>query len=200
MSTDPRWTAFKHCVADVPPTDDPVHLDPSFDEFVAGGSARLLRTAYLLTGDRDYSEDLLQITLVRTARRWDAARQAPHAYAHRVLVNLLHDRRRQLRRRVDEQPLDDFDERLRPVADGTQRSIDRLAIISAVRRLPVRQREVLVLRFFADLSIAETAATLGCSHGTVKTHTSRGLLALRSGLADQQTPIDDPEGQMTCAD
>jgi Sigma-70 region 2 len=64
----------------------------SFEEFVVTGSARLLRSAYLLTGDRDDSEDLLQITLVRTARRWDAARQSPHAYAHRtsVMLALLH--------------------------------------------------------------------------------------------------------------
>jgi len=65
-----------------------VELDPSFDEFVVSGSARLLRSAYLLTGDRDHAEDVLQVVLMRTARRWDVARDAPHAYAHRVLVNV----------------------------------------------------------------------------------------------------------------
>ena len=84
------------------------------------------------------------------------ARNSPHAYADRVLVNVLHDRRRNRSRRVNERRLDEFDDRLRPVADGTQALVDRMAIISAVRRLPLRQREVVVLRFFADLSVAET--------------------------------------------
>ncbi|HWE11950.1 MAG TPA: sigma factor [Solirubrobacteraceae bacterium] len=103
-------------------------LDPSFDEFVASGSARLLRSVYLLTGDREHSEDLLQITLVRTARRWEAARNSPHAYAHQVLVNVLHDRRRNLGRRPTEQRLDEFEDRLRPVMDGAQALVDRMAI------------------------------------------------------------------------
>ena len=162
-------------------------LDPSFDEFVASGSARLLRSAYLLTGDRDHSEDLLQTTLVRTARRWDVARDSPHAYAHRVLVNLLHDRRRSIGRRVTEQRLDEFEDRRRPVMDGAQALVDRMAIISAVRGLPARQREVVVLRFFADLSVSETEAAIGASEGTVKTHTSRALTALRKALTDKTT-------------
>jgi RNA polymerase sigma factor (sigma-70 family) len=90
--------------------------------------------------------------------------------------------------------------RLRPVADGAQRLIDRVALLGAVRRLPVRQREVLVLRFFADLSLAETAAAIGCSEGTVKTHTTRALLAPRRRLTDVQTPVDDREGRMACAE
>lgn len=175
-----------------------MELDPSFDEFVASGSARLLRCAYLLTGDRDYSEDLLQITLVRTARRWEAARNSPHAYAHRVLVNVLHDRRRNLGRRPTEQRLDDFDDRLRPVMDGAQALVDRMAIISAVGHLPARQREVVVLRFFAELSVSETAAAIGASQGTVKTHTSRALTALREALTDRATESTTPKGQTLC--
>ena len=62
--------------------------------------------------------------------------------------------------------------------------IDRLAIMAAVRRLPARQREVVVLRFFADLSVADTAAAIGASDGAVKTHTSRALLALREALTE----------------
>ena len=175
-----------------------MELDPSFDEFVARASARLLRSAYLLTGDRDDSEDLLQITLVRTAQRWDAARESPHAYAHRVLVNLLHDRQRNRRRRVTEQQLDGFDERLPSVADGAQARVDRIAIISAVRGLPARQREVVILRFFADLSVSETAAAIGASEGTVKTHTSRALTALRAALTDKTTEPTDSKGQALC--
>jgi RNA polymerase sigma-70 factor (sigma-E family) len=175
-----------------------VELDPSFDEFVTIESARLLRSAYLLTGDRDDAEDLLQITLVRTARRWDVARESPHAYTHRVLVNLLHDRQRNLSRRVTEQPLDESDGRLRPVADGSQARVDRMAIISAVRGLPARQREVVVLRFFADLSVSDTAAAIGASEGTVKTHASRALTALREALTDKATESTNPKGPTLC--
>ncbi len=170
--------------------------DQSFDEFVASGSARLLRSAYLLTGDRDHSEDLLQITLVRTARRWEAARDSPHAYAYRVLINVLHDRRRSIGRRVTEQRLDEFEDRRRPVMDGAQALVDRMALISAVRGLPARQREVVVLRFFADLSVSETEAAIGASEGTVKTHTSRALSALRKALTDKTT--ESPKGQTLC--
>ena len=164
-----------------------MELGQSFDEFVASGSARLLRSAYLLTGDREDSEDLLQIALVRTARRWDVAHRSPLAYAHRVLVNLLHDRRRQLRRRVSERPLGELDDRRSPVSDAVEGLLDRAVIIAAVRRLPARQREVVVLRFFADLSVADTADAIGSSEGTVKTHTSRALLALRVALTGDET-------------
>lgn len=171
-----------------------VELDPSFEEFVASGSARLLRSAYLLTGDRDHSEDLLQVALVRVARRWDVARNAPHAYAHRVLVNLLHDRRRNLSRRVSEQSLSELDERHRSVPDGSEALVHRIALVSAVRRLPARQREVVVLRFFADLSVSETAAAIGASEGTVKTHTSRALTSLRGALTDATTQPTTSKG------
>ena len=163
-----------------------MELDRSFDEFVTSGSARLLRSAYLLTGDRDQAEDLLQMTLVRTARRWEVAGAAPHAYAHRVLVNLLHDRRRRMGRRVGERPLGELDELRHPTSDEAPGLVDRITLIGAVRELPVRQRDVLVLRFFADLSVSETAAAIGASEGTVKTHTSRALKALRRALADTE--------------
>ena len=163
-------------------------VDRSFDAFVQDGSAGLLRSAYLLTGDREQSEDLIQVALVRMARRWDVARRAPHAYAHRVLINLLHDRRRQLSRRVRERPLAEGERRAEPVPDRSQAVIDRLAIVDALGRLPARQREVVVLRFFADLSVAETAAAIGASEGTVKTHTSRALTRLRDALTSEEMP------------
>lgn len=167
-------------------------LDRSFDEFVARGSTRLLRSAFLLTGDREVAEDLLQVALVRTARRWEVARHAPHAYAHRVLVNLLHDRHRHLSRRVSERSLGEFDVQRRPIPDRAETLIDRLALIDAVRRLPLRQREVVVLRFFAGLSVAETAAAIRTSEGTVKTHTSRALAALHAALS-----VEEPQSELT---
>lgn len=181
----------KDCVVN---TSGRVELGPSFDEFVASGSARLLRSAYLLTGDRQQSEDLLQVALVRTAQRWDVARDSPRAYAHRVLVNLLHDRRRRLSRRATEAPLAEMNGRRDPISDGADALIDRIVVASAVRGLPARQREVVVLRFFAGLSVSETAAAIAASEGTVKTHTSRALKALREALADAAGQPTTPRG------
>jgi RNA polymerase sigma-70 factor (sigma-E family) len=149
----------------------------------------LLRSAYLLTGDRADAEDLLQLTLVRTARRWEAAREAPEAYTHRVLMNLLHDRRRGMSRRVTEQPFDDHTAALRTAGDHAAAVDERDAIIRAVKLLPPRQREVVVLRFYADLSVSETAAAISASQGSVKTHTSRALARLREALADDDHEI-----------
>jgi len=181
-------------VGDAHGTGRSLGLDPAFDEFVSRGSARLLRSAYLLTGDRGYAEDLLQVALVRTARHWERACDAPAAYAYRVLVNLVHDRRRHLARRVVEQPLDDHDVAGRPVVDHAEPVIDRDAVIGAVRLLAPRQREVVVLRFFADLSVSDTAEAIGSSPGSVKTHTSRALARLRELLADDP---ETPNHQMT---
>jgi RNA polymerase sigma-70 factor (sigma-E family) len=162
-----------------------LELDAAFDAFVAEGSARLLRSAVLLCGDRGVAEDLLQATLVRVAEHWRAAREAPAAYAHRVLVNLLHDRRRGLGRRPVEQPLTDTHVASGPLGrDHAEFLGERDALIRALRTLPSRQREVLVLRFYADLSVEETAAAIGVSAGAVKTHTSRALAHLRGALTE----------------
>lgn len=167
-------------------------LDPSFDEFVMRSSTRLLRSAYLLTGDRADAEDLLQTTLARTARRWVTARAAPDAYAHRVLINLLHDRHRRRRRRVSERPPAEGEEALSAAGDHSDAVVEHDAIIAAIRRLAPRQREVVVLRFYADLSVAETATTIGTSEGSVKTHTSRALARLREILLDAPAASDPP--------
>jgi hypothetical protein len=122
------------------------------------------------------------MTLVRTGQRWATAQTAPEAYAHRVLINLLHDRHRGLARRVTERPLDGHDEGRSPLRDHADTVADRDAIVQAVRRLPARQREVVVLRFFADLTVGETAAAtgprraahhgLGCGDGGRRRHGS----------------------------
>src|SRR5213080_1799165 len=100
-----------------------VRVDPSFDAFVADRSTALLRTAYLLTGDRGYAEDLLQTALLRVFRHWSRAREAPEAYARQVLVNLSRDRLRRMFRRPREIPLPADPELLR----GTDSGIDRAA-------------------------------------------------------------------------
>lgn len=144
----------------------------------------MLRTAYLLTGDRGQAEDVLQQALLRTARRWRAAQAEPDAYAHRVLINLLHDRRRMLGRRVSEAPLESVSLESLTRVDHIAGLIERDAILAAVRGLSPRQREVLVLRYYADLSVEETAAAMGASTGSVKTHTRRALERLRVTLGE----------------
>jgi RNA polymerase sigma-70 factor (sigma-E family) len=157
----------------------------AFDAFVASSSDGLLRTAYLLCGDRGHAEDIVQTALMRTARHWSAAQQQPEGYARRVVVNLTKDRWRGLGRRPAELPLE---------ADvqvpETTALLDRDALVRAAAHLPPGQRAVLVLRYFDDLSVEETAACLGCSTGTVKSQTSRALENLRSALTPTQEHAD----------
>ena len=158
-----------------------------FDDFVRGRSAALLRTAYALTGDRGHAEDLLQTALLRTARRWTAARDAPEAYVRQVLVNLCRDRVRWLQRRPREAALPDgADPAGAAGAAGelAEQVGQRRSVIQALKGLPAGQRQVVVLRFLEDLSVAETAELLGISQGTVKSYTSRALASLRVTLND----------------
>lgn len=157
----------------------------AFEGFVAASSTRLLRTAYLLCGDRGHAEDLVQTALLRTARRWRTARQHPEAYARRVVVNLAKDRWRTLSRRPAETAFDTDVE-----APVDESPLDREALLRATRQLPAGQRAVLVLRFFDDLSIEDTAAALGVSTGTVKSQTSRALGNLRSALTQEKESAD----------
>jgi RNA polymerase sigma-70 factor (sigma-E family) len=165
-----------------------MRVDPSFAAFVEGRSTALLRTAYLLTGDRGHAEDLLQTALLRTARRWSRAREAPEAYARRVLINLSRDRIRWLFRRPREAPMPPDPDSLRAVDAGYERVAERRVVVRALAELPIRQRQVVVLRFFEDLSVEQTAALLGFSTGTVKSYTSRALARLRELLADFHEP------------
>ncbi|SCG57936.1 RNA polymerase sigma-70 factor, sigma-E family [Micromonospora echinaurantiaca] len=161
-----------------------MQVDSLFETFVERRSTDLLRTAYLLTGDRGHAEDLLQTALLRTAQHWPRARAAPEAYARRVLVNLSRDRIRRLFRRPRETSMTPGADNL-PAADGGYDQLtDRRLIVRALATLPTRQREVIVLRFFEDLSVDQTADLLGFSAGTVKSYTSRALIRLRELLAD----------------
>jgi RNA polymerase sigma-70 factor (sigma-E family) len=175
-------------VGSVSGSDQPRGLDDEFERFATRASPWLLRSAYLLTGDRGHAEDLLQLTLLRTARRWRAIRGSPEAYAREVLVNLSRDRRRTLSRRPVE--VAQSDPLMAGQADDVERLLERDAMVGAVRRLPQRQREVVVLRFFLGLSVAQTAAALDASEGTVKSYTARALARMRDLLAD--TPAASP--------
>ncbi len=154
---------------------------PAFDSFVLSSSSRLLRTAYLLCGDRGHAEDLVQTALMRTARQWRRAQDHPEAYARRVVVNLAKDRWRELSHRPVEGPLE-----IDLPAPNVGSVEDRDAILRAAHQLSLGQRAVLVLRYFDDLSIEETAAVLGCTAGTVKSQTARALDNLRAALTPTQ--------------
>ncbi|MDX6209993.1 MAG: hypothetical protein QOE24_2384 [Frankiales bacterium] len=155
--------------------------EAEFAAFVAGSGRRLLRTAVLLTGDHGHAEDLVQTALERTARRWTRLDGAPEAYARVVLARLATDRWRRLRSRVGEvsgAPPE------RTHGDFVGQVVVRQALIGAMLQLTPSQRAVLVLRFFDDLSEAQTAAALGVSAGTVKSTTSRATARLRALLPD----------------
>jgi RNA polymerase sigma-70 factor (sigma-E family) len=157
--------------------------DRGFDAFVRGRSTALLRTAYLLTGDRGHAEDLLQGVLERTARRWSSIAESPEAYVRKALANAATNRWRQ--RRPTEVELLDVHDRAAPDTASAYAVHD--ALMRALRALPARQRAVLVLRYFDDMSEAETAAALGCSVGTVKSQASRGLDRLRALVDDHDS-------------
>ena len=154
--------------------------DSSFEDFVAGSSARLFTTAKLLTGGhRAEAEDLLQGAYERAYRHWSriCRRADPERYVRQILVNASVDRWRRLRRRP-EAPLAVTG--ADPAAADTEAAVaDRDLLLRGLAALPPRQRAVLVLRYYEDLSEAQTATMLGCSVGTVKSQAARALERLR---------------------
>jgi RNA polymerase sigma-70 factor (sigma-E family) len=166
---------------------------PEFDDFVRSRSAALVRTAYALVGDHGHAEDIVQTALLRTARHWRVARERPESYTRKVLVNLCRDRWRWLRRRPGESVLADEMALPRPGPDDELGELvgQRSTLLGALNRLPAGQRQVIVLRFLEDQSVAETADLLGIAEGTVKSYTARALSSLRVLLdGDQPAPCD----------
>jgi RNA polymerase sigma-70 factor (sigma-E family) len=151
-----------------------------FERFVRESSGKLTRVAFLLCGDRGAAEDLVQVALTRTARRWRVARGNPEAYARRVVVNLVHDRWRALARR----PAEVFVEvEVAVPEEPDSPRLERLA--EAVEQLSFEQRSVVILRYIEGLSIEETASALRCSQAAVKSRAHRGLASLRSRLEQE---------------
>ncbi|MEU3555710.1 SigE family RNA polymerase sigma factor [Streptomyces fragilis] len=159
-------------------------LEDRFQEFVQARWTRLVRTAYLLTGDRHLAEDLTQTALTKAYRSWRRVLRAdsPEAYVRRILVSCNSDRFR--KRRVPESLTASVPERAG--RDEGERADTRGTLVEALAALPARQRAVIVLRYWEDLSETETAAALGCSAGTVKSQAAKGLAKLRAtpGLAE----------------
>jgi RNA polymerase sigma-70 factor (sigma-E family) len=149
-----------------------------FEEFVIARRPALLRTAYLLTGDHHDAEDLVQSALIKVVPRWRRIQDHPEPYVRQVLARESVNRRR--RRRWREVTTDTV-----PVVTH-QDSTDRIALLDDLRRLSPRQRAVLVLRYFDDLTEPDTAAALGISVGTVKSHAREAVARMR-----QQQPGEE---------
>jgi RNA polymerase sigma-70 factor (sigma-E family) len=164
------------------------------DEFVAYYTARaghLRSTAYLLCGDWHLAEDLTSATFAKLYRAWRRIErhEALDQYARRVLLRaLLDERRRPWRREHATVPGSAALDTAVPGEHGTE---EQMYLRTALLRLPPRQRAVLVLRFWADLSVDTVAGILGCSTGTVKSQTSDGLANLRSVLGVARRPMGE---------
>jgi RNA polymerase sigma-70 factor (sigma-E family) len=152
--------------------------EAGYREYVTHRLDGFRRTAFLLCGDWHRADDLVSIALVKLLRHWRriSAMEQPDAYVRRVLLRAwLDERRRPWRRELPSATLPD-----RP-ADGGDRD-QRMDVVARLAELPPRRRAVLVLRYFCDLSVEETAAALGCTEGTVKSQTARALDTLRTRM------------------
>jgi RNA polymerase sigma-70 factor (sigma-E family) len=164
---------------------------PTFPEFVAARSASLQRTAYLVVGDFQLAQDLVQESLVKTYMAWRRLRDVGNAeaYARRVMVTTSISWRR--RRSFDERPVEVLPEII--VADLADVIAAEADLWTQLHALPPRQRAAVVLRYCEDLSEAQTAELMGCSVGSVKRHASNGLAKLRNRMGARltmPTPIE----------
>ena len=157
----------------VQPADD-------FGDFVAGSLPGLLRLGHMLAGSAEAGEDLVQSALVATLSAWPRLRtDDPFGYVRRVMINENISGWRRWHSRV--RYVDPPDS---PAADETGTAVIRLAVREALSHLPARQRTVLVLRYYCQLSEQEIAREMGCRPGTVKSQAARGLATLRAQLAE----------------
>jgi RNA polymerase sigma-70 factor (sigma-E family) len=152
--------------------------EQEFVDYATASQARLRRTAYLICGDWDHASDIVQEALIRVYVAWPSIERkgGVNAFARRCLVNVAIDMSR--RRSSTELPT------LHEAMDRSTGSTDldvpaRAALIEALRDLAPRQRACVVLRYFEDLSVKDTAHLLGCSEGNVKSQTARALASLR---------------------
>jgi RNA polymerase sigma factor (sigma-70 family) len=162
-------------------TTTPSDFDARFDEL----AQIAYRVAFRLTGSRSDAEDIAQESLARASFRWPKVEGYADAWVTRVATNLALGLIRKAGRRGGVGP--------DPARLHDQTVSDRLTLVSALRALPRRQRETVALRYLGDLSEAQVAAALGCSVGSVKQHSTRGLTALRKALDPDQL---GPEGEL----
>jgi RNA polymerase sigma-70 factor (sigma-E family) len=151
--------------------------DREFSAFVSAQRAVLVRlAALLLTGDRATAEDVVQTALTRLYLTWPKVRpDTLNAYARRSVVNAVIDDRRKLFRRRERSQAE-----LPDVTTVESRDVDQTAVMALLSTLPARMRAAVVLRYIEGLNAAETADALGCSEGTVRSQSARGLERLRA--------------------
>jgi RNA polymerase sigma-70 factor (sigma-E family) len=162
-----------------------------FHDFVVHRSPALSRTAYLLTCDHQLAEDLLQSALAETYRHWRRVRGGnPEAYVRRAMYHqhVSWWRRRRLTEQLQPGPVERTD------ADPSDATVLRLSVAAMLRRLTPRQRAVIVLRYYEDLSEAQVAGVLGCTVGTVKRHGHDAVRLLRTIAPElvDTTPAESP--------
>jgi RNA polymerase sigma-70 factor (sigma-E family) len=157
-----------------------------FRAFVEARSPALLRSGWLLTGDWPSAEDLVQTALAAAWPRWGTLNHAPEPYVRKIMVNtFLRWRQRRWNGEIATAKLPE----LKAYGDVFAQVDSRAALTAALDRLPARQRAVVVLRYFADLTEVQTAQAMDCSVGTVKAHAAKALARLRDapGLAELMT-------------
>ena len=164
-------------------------LDEEFRDFMHGRWPAMVRLAYALTGDQGHAEDVAQTAFARAYASWPKVRRTgnPEAYVRRIVINENLNRFR--KHRVAERLTDTLPDSVSGAlsgslaaagaVDATRQYDDRSALVAALQRLGPRQRAVIVLRYWMDLTEAEIAAALGCSVGTVKSQAARALATLR---------------------
>lgn len=158
--------------------------DAEFSAYMAARQPSLLRTAYLLTGDRHTAEDLVQTAFAKLYLNWEKVqrREVLDAYARRILVNEHNSLwRRPWKKR--ETVSDDLPDRAAAPPPSSSRGYDE-ELWAFVQTLPHKQRAAIVLRYYEELSEAETAEVLGVSVGTVKSQTSRALASMRARVGE----------------
>lgn len=167
--------------------------DEEYAEFATGAMRDLRRTAYLMCHDWHRAEDIAQDTLLKMYDAWPRIRDHDGLmpYARRVLLRAFIDNRR---RPWHREALVDPPSPLTAVA-GSDRVDNRLLVLAALAELPPRRRACVVLRYYLELSVAETADALSCAEGTVKSQTAHGLSDLRTSLERRGfSNVDFPEG------
>ncbi|TDD54821.1 RNA polymerase sigma factor [Saccharopolyspora elongata] len=171
--------------------------EQEFREFAAARALWLRRSAYLLCGDWHFAEDLTQNTLLKLYRAWKRVNMSTvDSYARKTLLRVWLDESRRPWRRAERRDgsLPETGDDTADPAEAGLRSWSRELLLRALSEVPPKQRAVLVLRYWEDLSIAEVAAALGCSEGTVKSQASRGLENLRAAIT-----TSDPDLASTAA-
>ncbi len=158
--------------------------DTEFTEYVTPRRRKFRRTAYLMCGDWNQADDIVQLALVKLYRAWARVRSdQADAYVRRTISRTAIDESRRPNRRVS-LPGDELLD-VSPVLPAGDRVEDRSLLMTALRELPLRQRQIVVLRHWCDCSVAEVAADLKITPGTVKSQTARALERLNSLLTAQ---------------